>query len=388
MPRVLLTDGQERATLAAARCLHGAGYTVAVAGYERGCLTHVSRSCDERLLLPSPARAPREFAEALPAVVAGGRYDVLVPGSDAALRAIVAGRARLEPQTRIGLPDQEVVERTFDRLAVASAAAEAGLEGPPMVLCRSPEHARQVGRELGFPLAVKTRWPVVGSSASVAKVKSRIVTDEGQLLAAVPDFGADCLMQALVLGPEISCGGVMTNAGLLGLVVSRYVRTWPVRAGDVSFSTTISPPEGLTERVQDMMRGLGWTGIFELELIRVADGAFAAIDLNPRVYGSLALSTAAGVGLAARWCGSLLGVPQPFRAAPPGISYRREDGDLAHALWQLSHGHLRAAGAVVRPRPRVTHALLGPGDPGPILARGVSLVRSRARRLSEPARKA
>ncbi len=52
----------------------------------------------------------------------------------------------------------------------------------------------------------------------------------------------------------------MGERGLLGLVVSRYVRTWPVVAGDVSFSTTVSPPAGLLDRVQDMMARLGWTG--------------------------------------------------------------------------------------------------------------------------------
>lgn len=313
-----------------------------------------------------------------------GRYDALLPGSDAALRAIVADRARLEPHTRIGLPGPDAIARTFDRLEVAAAARDAGLAGPPMVLCRGPGHAREVGRERGYPLVLKTRWPVVGSSSAVAKVKSRIVSDEAQLLAALPSFGQDCLLQTLVFGREISCGGAMTERGLLGLVVSRYVRTWPVVAGDVSFSTTISPPAGLVGRVQDMMGRIGWTGIFELELIHSVDGVFAAIDLNPRVYGSLALSTAAGVGLAARWCGSLLGAAEPFADAPPGISYRREDGDLAHALWQLRSGHVRTALAVLRPRPRVTHALLAPGDPGPLLARAVNLARSRARRLATP----
>jgi hypothetical protein len=131
MTRVLLTDGQERAVLAAARCLHGAGYEVAVAGSERGCMTHLSRSCDERLLLPSPARAPTEFAESLQSVIASGRYDVLPPGSDTALRAVVAHRAQLEPHTQIGLPDGDAIARTFDRLEVAAAAGDAGLEGPP-----------------------------------------------------------------------------------------------------------------------------------------------------------------------------------------------------------------------------------------------------------------
>ena len=107
----------------------------------------------------------------------------------------------------------------------------------------------------------------------------------------------------------------------------------------------------------------------------------AAIDLNPRVYGSLALASGAGVGLAARWCGSLPGAPEPFADAPPGVSYRREEGDLAHALWALRHGQVRAALAALAPQPRVTHALLAPGDPGPLFARAVNLVASRTRRL-------
>jgi predicted ATP-grasp superfamily ATP-dependent carboligase len=327
--------------------------------------------------LPS-ARDPEVFVSSLERLIVENDFDVLMPGTDVALTAIVAHRQRIEPHIKIGLPPDYALARTFDRLALAEAAEFAGLASPPTIYCATPAAVGHAAREVGLPVMVKPRWPVVQRGATVAKIKSKMVRTEAELEAAQAEFEhGECLIQAVVPGHEVSCGGVMTGAGLLAMVVSCYQRSWPVFAGDVCFSTTIPAPPDLAARLQDMLSRLGWTGIFELEMIAADDGSLAAIDLNPRVYGSMALGAGAGAPLAVLWCDWLLGRSPQFALARPGRRYRREDGDLPHAVWQLRHGHLRAGLAPFRPRRRVTHALFEFDDPGPLLARAAELARGR-----------
>jgi predicted ATP-grasp superfamily ATP-dependent carboligase len=142
----------------------------------------------------------------------------------------------------------------------------------------------------------------------------------------------------------------------------------------------VRPDEELVRRVEALVTALGWNGIFEVELIRRADGSYAVIDFNPRVYGSLALSEAAGVPLATIWCDTLLGRPREgFTAAAPGIAYRCEDFDARHLLLNLSRRHPRAALDVLRPHRHVAHAYADLHDPIPVVVRWASGILRRVR---------
>jgi predicted ATP-grasp superfamily ATP-dependent carboligase len=174
-------------------------------------------------------------------------------------------------------------------------------------------------------------------------------------------------------GTVYSCAGVFAGDQLLALSLARYLRTWPPDAGSAALAETIPVCDELASQVSAVLRTLGWYGIFELELLRRPDGGYAALDLNPRPYGSLALAIRAGADLPRIWCGWLLGErPEPVRARP-GISYRWEDAELRRFLWELRGGRLRAAAAVARPRAATTHPLLHWDDPAPVLAQAIGL---------------
>jgi hypothetical protein len=123
------------------------------------------------------------------------------------------------------------------------------------------------------------------------------------------------------------------------------------------------------------MNGLGWEGIFELELIQSGPAAYAAIDLNPRLYGSLALAVRAGVPLPAIWCDWLLEGKERGGMAAPGFRYRWEDAELCNLFRHLRAGRIRDAATILRPRRRTAHALFRCNDPAPLLARVINVLR-------------
>lgn len=385
-PRVLITNAEERSMLAACRSLAAADYRVSAAAFSGFAATHGSRACGKRLRLTDPARDGEQFSEELARELAGGRYAVLLPGSDRALLAISHWRGRLQGLVRIGLPTPAALARSLDRQALATAAASAGLCPPQSIRCTGTAQVLAAARELGFPVIVKSLHTVELIDSSVRQAPpSRRCATESELPATLSGHRDTVLVQRAEQGIPLSCAGVLAGGSLLAVAVARYRRTWPPEAGNVAFGETVDPPGALVEMVRELVREIGWEGVFELELIQTTDGRLVPIDLNPRPYGSMALAVAAGAPLPAIWCDWLLGREPRAVAARPGVRYRWEDAELRHLAWQLRHRHYRAAARVAQPHRHVAHAHFQLSDPLPLLLRAVYAARAHRRARHAPA---
>lgn len=380
--QIVATDVQERAMLAAIRCLRASHFRVTAVATSLLAPGLWSRTPTARRVAPDPRHDTAGFIDRLEEIVRDGRSDGLLAGTDASLLAVSRHRERLEPYVRLGLPPHELVERALNKQHVAHQAAEVGLASPEAQVCRSGAEALSAAAAFGYPVLVKPVRTVELLNGAAQRWASVIARDPAAVEAAARKFGT-CIVQERVAGHVISFGGAATDRRILAYAVSRYTRTWPPECGNASFSETIEPPDGLVAKVQALIERLEWSGLFELELIEREDGRLCAIDFNPRAYGSMTLAVAAGVPLAALWCAWLLdGWPQEAHARP-GVRYRWEDAELRNLTWYLLARRRREALAVARPRSRVAHAYFQLRDPAPAFARVVHIVRLAGERRGE-----
>lgn len=379
--RVIVTDAEERASLGASRGLRRAGYEVCAVARHRRAATHWSRACSERILLPDPRENSRTFVDRLRELLRQRPYAALIPGSEASLLAVSEHRGQLEGSTRLGLPSQEAVRKTVDKVVLLEAANSAGLPSPPTRICADAETAAAAAAELGYPVVVKPSRSFVPVNGGFRQEGVVVVPDAMALGQSVPEFTPPFLVQRFQRARFLSCTGVFADGRLLALTTSRVLRLWPPIAGMHAFAETIRPTRELTSRVRTLLESLEWQGIFQLQLLELADGRLSVIDLNPRLFASIALDTDAGSNAAAVWCDWLLGRDPSPVVARPARRYRWEEGELCHLAWQLRHGQLRAAASVLRPHRHVTHAWFRVTDPGPLVARWLNLaLRSAPRR--------
>jgi predicted ATP-grasp superfamily ATP-dependent carboligase len=380
-PRVLITDAQDRSSLSGCRSLQRAGYAVDALATSRPAPAHWSRFCDRRVTATDPRMHEGRFISELSDIVRSTRYRLLVTGSDASLLAISRHRERLEPFVELGLPAPDVVERCLSKPTLVRAAADARLGSPETAVCTDEGEARAAARRFGYPVILKPRSTIVGRNGAVRQCPSALVRDEASLANLLPEYGAPCLIQRREAGAVLSFSGVAADGRLLAYGVSQYGRTWPPEGGAVSFAETIPPPDGLRQRVESLLQVLGWQGVFELELIQRDDSGFAAIDFNPRLFGSLELITKAGAPLTAAWCDWVLGRGQIGGEARPGYHYRWEDAELRNLWRRLRRRQIRSALTVLRPQARMTRSFFRLTDPAPLLARLLLLVNHRLCRL-------
>jgi predicted ATP-grasp superfamily ATP-dependent carboligase len=377
---VLITDAQERSVVGAIRALDAAGYRVEATTHTRLSPGQCSRSCSEHHRVPSPSADDEAFVGRLEEIVRGHAYAALLAGSDASLLAISQHRALLEPHVEIGLPSHDVVRRALSKVELASAAAAVGFRTPRSTFCENGDQAREAARVLGFPVMAKSASALVVADGHIVRPDSRLLPDAAAMSRWLQLQVGPVLIQGRERGHVYSCPGVMTADGLVGFALARYIRTWPPRAGNASFAETISPPDSLRESVTALLDRIGWRGLFELELMGSEEDGFVAIDLNPRVYGSLSLSTRAGASLPALWCDVLLGRPVVAAVARPGVCYRWEEGETRNVGAFARSGSWHAALEVMRPRHDCAHAEFSIHDPGPLAARALLTMRNAVRK--------
>jgi predicted ATP-grasp superfamily ATP-dependent carboligase len=319
--------------------------------------------------------------EALAELASAGTYDVLIPGSDSALVAISEHRERIDVLT--GLPDHDAVLRSLNRQSLAEASREAGWTSPLSVLCQTPSETREAAERFGYPVMVKTPMALVANGAGLVRKPSELTRDGAALEATVAAFGTPVLVQGRVPGKVYSLGGVRAASDFLALTCSEYERTWPPEAGNVSASHSVEVQDDLRVHAAAMIDSIGWEGLFEIEFVRDESGASVPIDFNPRVYGSLELSTGAGAPLAPIWCDWLLQRSDTKCEGRGGVRYRWEDSELQNLLRALRSGRMRDAWAIIRPRAGTVHALFRLTDPAPLLARALEMLRDKYTRRSQ-----
>ncbi|MFI5025408.1 MAG: hypothetical protein ACHQCI_01475 [Solirubrobacterales bacterium] len=388
-PGILLTDAHARSTVGACESLARHGYRVGAATSDPPAPGQWSRHVSSRLRLSDPREDPRLFAEQVADAMLSGDFATVLPGSDASVLALSEHRDVFDSAVRLGLPPQEVVDRCVNKMTMLADATAAGLAAPQSIACADAEQATSTAAGLGYPVLLKPRQTVFDDQGTLKQRQTAIVEDKAALLSALPGFGLPCLVQRFERGDTVSIAGVAAGERLLAVTFSRYARTWPAQAGPVSSSRTEQPPEGLVRCVGDLIRTLGWQGIFELELIERADGGFAAIDFNPRLYGSIALAERAGAPIPAVWCDWLLQGEADECVARPGAHYRWEEAEIRNTLRSVREGRIRDALAVLSPRRPLARAYFRWTDPGPAMAMALRTLKSRRadRRLARAERR-
>ena len=356
-----------------------AGYGVDAVASSRPAAAHWSRSCDRRLVASDPREDEARFVEELREIARTARYQLLVTGSDASLLAVSRHRERFEGLTELGLPPAQVVERCVSKRALGDAAIEAGLGAPETEVCADEAEAKAAARRFGYPVVLKPPSTMRAVNGGYVQRGSHVVQDEAALEALRPEYALNPWSR--LSGRIVSFSGVAADGRLLAYGVSRYGRTWPPEGGAVSFAETVSPPAGLQRKVENLIGVLGWEGVFEVELVENGT-RFAAIDFNPRLFGSLELITQAGAPLSTAWCDWVLGFEPGGSEALAGYRYRWEDAEARNLWRRLREGRLRSALSMLRPRRRMTRSFFRPTDPGPLFARLLLLLTHVFRRSS------
>lgn len=373
----LVTDGNERATLAIVRALGQAGVSVTVGHSQPSSLAGSSRHCSDRIVYPSPETEPSAFCSFLLEQVRSGRYRILFAVTDVTLQLVSQIRGELEPHVRLAVPQQEQLDLARDKRRVLLLAKQLGIPCPDTyMLCENEDLA---GQQIRFPAVVKPRFSrylgpegwVVGA-VRYARDAEELAQQYQQAHARIPQP----LVQEKIEGPGMGVFLLLWNGELKAAFCHRRLREKPPWGGVSVYRESVPLDRSLVEQSAELLRAMNWQGVAMVEFkLDQRDGQAKLMEVNGRFWGSLQLAVDAGVNFPLLLYRLALGEDVPAQTQYRiGTKSRWLLGDLDHLLIRLARPANGTAGSsrwqacrdFLRFRePDLRYEILRRGDTGP-----------------------
>lgn len=337
---VLVTDGDERATLALVRSLGRAGHRVLTCSPRGRSLAGASRHCRGEIPTPDPLADPRGYVERVAGVVEREGVEVLIPTTEAAMLALLAERHRF-PGTRIPFPELDTFRAVCDKRRVLEAAAALGLAVPEQWVLEHPGDRAVLDRvEHRFPVVVKPSRSIGEHEGQRAKNTVRYASDRAELdriLASLPATAFPLLVQQRIVGPGVGVFLLLWDGEVRATFAHRRLREKPPSGGVSVYRESVAADPQLLRAAVALLQHFGWTGVAMVEFkVDAATGTPYLMEINGRFWGSLQLAIDAGVDFPALLVDAVLGRDAPAQAGYRlGVRSRWWWGDVDQVLTRL-----------------------------------------------------
>ena len=346
MASVLVTDGQERAALAAVRSLGRSGHTAHVVSPRRGSLAGASRYARSEASIPNPLHDQTGFVADLSQIVRRRQIEVVLPISEASLLAVLGRQEALEGVC-IPFPPHDTVARACDKVVVLETARSLGIRIPSHHLLTAPTGVTELDAVgIDFPVVVKPSRSVAKGDGRWMKLQvgyANTPTSLRLILDGLPLSSYPVLLQQRIVGPGIGVFLLVWEGELLASFAHERLREKPPSGGVSVYRKSIAADPILVERSRALLESLGWHGVAMVEYkVDQRTGTPYLMEINPRFWGSLQLAIDAGVDFPALLVAAALQRPvQAVRAYRPGVHSRWWWGDVDHLLARLRYSKRR-----------------------------------------------
>ncbi|HET7499593.1 MAG TPA: ATP-grasp domain-containing protein [Kofleriaceae bacterium] len=311
---MLLLDEGWAQTIDLAAGLEQAGYQVTVLTANGGTASYRHRTVAWR---SGPALASSALLPHLDRMMGQAAFDRVLPLTEAAMMrlwdASPGWAERIYPQVA------EWQRRLLrDKYALSEYLAARGVAVPRQQRLVPGVDPAAIACELGLPLVVKGATGAGGDRVWIVETVAELAGAMRRARRAGGAWG----VQELVEGPTVLFGGVFHDGSPLRIYAGNKLEQHPRRTGPAIRMRSIDDP-ALVELGTRILRELRWTGLASVDFIRRRDGSYAFLEVNPRLWGSVAAARPAGVDLFAPFAELLAGeLPAPDLAFTAGRDVR------------------------------------------------------------------
>jgi len=342
---ILVLDADGRVGLACLQSLGPLGHHVHVGVRKLGSATERSRWC--RRVHAQPAATPVATGVAwLTELDARFRFTMIVAATEASLRWLRALPEDHPVRRKAVLPSDAALDAALDKASTIALARELGLPVPaarelPQVDAIADDDAGPVAIEddrfeidgvaHGYPRVLKPVRSKVVIGTRLASLAVAVVHDAEERAATLDTLRAFTPVQeqAWVPGRGVGVEVLYERGRMAWHFVHERLHEWPLTGGASTLRRAGGPEPELVEMTRRLLDRLQWHGVAMVEWRRDDQGRVHLMEINPRLWGSLPLTIAAGVdmprGLLALAQGEPLAPHAPWRV---GFTARNLSEDL------------------------------------------------------------
>jgi predicted ATP-grasp superfamily ATP-dependent carboligase len=341
---LLVTDGEQRSTLAVVRSLGRAGIPVTVGADRFPCLAGRSRYCVGSISYPSPWHDPEQFKSFLYQEVSSKRYQMLLPMTDVTMQVVADLRERLSSPVQSPIPAQEKILLVQDKRYMIARAQAMGISCPRTWIFDSPQELMASSRDLPYPVVIKPRFSRLLKDGRWWKGTVDFASSQSELIAKwikVHERIPGPLVQEMIRGEGRGVFLLIWNGELKGAFSHRRLREKPPWGGVSVYSESVPLDWELVQKSAELLKSIDWQGVAMVEYkIDKNEGRAKFMEVNGRFWGSLQLAIDSGMNfpllLYRLATGESVSPTFDFRV---GVRNRWLLGDLDHLLICLTHSH-------------------------------------------------
>ncbi len=283
MTKVLIPAMDKRSSLAATRSLGKRDFEVVGCSHTRLSSGFFSRYCRKKHLYSSPLEDTGRYVEDIKRIIEMEEPEVFLPINEETLIPILQERSYFEEKIRLPLPSNEAIEQTLDKIKSLEIAERLGIPCPKTI---------KDFKKAEYPLIVRPR-------RSRELMGGRIIGKKLSYISSPKEFTSfsreDFFVQECIPGKGYGFYAIFDRGQPKAYFMMKRINEVPFFGGPSSLRESFYDKK-LAEYGLKILKELNWHGAAMVEFRQDArDNKFKFIEINPRLWGSLALSIYSGI---------------------------------------------------------------------------------------------
>jgi predicted ATP-grasp superfamily ATP-dependent carboligase len=218
--------------------------------------------------------------------------DIILPLDDLGLWLVDAA---LSTDPRIAGATGACARAALDKSLQIRAARDAGLNVPETFFVTQSE---PIGPDVPLPAILKPRFAIDVTEAGLEKGGTFYLSDKTDIAMVNTRLAGEhhsMLLQPLIRGTGEGVFGFAIQDGVIAWSGHRRLRMMNPHGSGSSACQSSIPDKETCAAINRFMANIGWSGPFMMEFLRDPSGKLWFMELNGRMWGSLALARRQGL---------------------------------------------------------------------------------------------
>jgi protein-tyrosine-phosphatase/predicted ATP-grasp superfamily ATP-dependent carboligase len=292
--RALVLDSQSSAGLEVVQSLGRRGVILDVASPQDDCLAFHSRYTQRKLRQPGYHGSNPGFSNWIHGLHHSSPYDLIVPSTEASLLLIKTLDAGDEVRLRAAVPCDSSLDVALDKERTWELATKLGIPVPQSVVYGFLD---DLGEEPAYPVVLKPVSSKVAVAGQLRHFGPSVVSNCQQRAAALETWlpHVRVQQQSYVEGCGIGIELLFNKGHKVWQFAHERLHEFPLTGGRSTYRKSILPDPRMLAAAETLLSALEWHGVAMVEFKLGQNGDFYLLEINPRLWGSLALAIDAGV---------------------------------------------------------------------------------------------
>jgi ATP-grasp in the biosynthetic pathway with Ter operon len=289
---ILVLDGFCNAAVETLQSLGRKGLEVDISSESADCVAFHSRYASGKLR--QPPIGSEVFQVWLREQDAKRHYDLIVPATEASLLGIRLLGETDPIRRRAVIPGNEAIDIALDKHKTSEFARALGVPVPRYELLSSKRESIHPEK---YPVALKSLRSKVIIEGKLRTISTAVVRNAAEYDEVIKRWQpfTSMLWEEYIFGRGIGAEFLYNHGKKVWHFTHERIHELPLTGGASSYRRSIEPPLALLADAERLLTALEWHGVAMVEFRVDTNGQHWLLEINPRMWGSLALAVDSGV---------------------------------------------------------------------------------------------